>query len=82
MLNFLSVDIPKPGIPDVDAGDTVDGVNSVGEWFTSLGPDAWKLIVAGVGAAVIIWLVRRSQFLKGGIVFAVLLGLAYIAFMR
>ncbi len=82
MSDILAVDIPKPGIPDVDAGDGVDAANTVGDWFTNLGPDAWKLIVAGLGAAIIIWLVRRSQFLKGGIVFAVLLGLGYIAFMR
>lgn len=74
------MDIPKPGIPDVDENDIVDKGNDAGNWIASLSQTSWTIIVILIFAAIILWAVRRSPFLKGIVVCAVVGLLALAAF--
>jgi len=70
-VSFLA--IPKPNAPS--AGETTGWLQKASDWVTGLSPDALKLIVIGVSAAILIWLFRRSPMLKGVAIGVILLAI-------
>jgi hypothetical protein len=76
VVKFPEVDVPKPNMPSSEDG--VGWLEKASGWVTNMDANTMKLLVIGLLAALIYWLVRRSAILKGVLIGAVLLAIVMV----
>ncbi len=78
-MKFPQVDVPVPGAPN--PADVTEKAGDLSTWLASQGKPFFILVACLVGAGVLVSLLKRA-FVRGLLVGAVLLAIAWAAFLK